>query len=57
MDSLEKDPDAGKDWRQEGMGMTEDEMVEWHHWLHGYEFEQALEVVIDREGVMQSMGS
>ena len=37
-----KDPDAGKDWRQEEKGMTEDEMVEWHHWLKGHEFEQAL---------------
>ena len=36
-----KDPDAGKDWRQEEKGMTEDEMVEWHHQLDGYEFEQA----------------
>ena len=36
-----KDPDAGKDWRQEQKGMTEDEMVEWHHWLDGHEFEQA----------------
>ena len=35
-----KDPDAGKDWRQEEKGMTEDEMVEWHHRLDGYEFEQ-----------------
>ena len=39
-----KDPDAGKDWRQEEKGMTEDEMVEWHHRLDGYEFEQALGV-------------
>ena len=38
-DSVEKAPDAGKDWRQEEKGMTEDEMVEWHHWLNGYEFE------------------
>ena len=38
-----KDPDSGKDWRQE-KGMTEDEMVEWHHRLHGHEFEQAPEV-------------
>ena len=37
---LGKDPDAGKDWRQEKKGTTEDEMVGWHHWLHGYEFEQ-----------------
>ena len=38
-----KDPDAGKDWRQE-KGMTEDEMVGWYHWLDGHEFEQALGV-------------
>ena len=36
-----KDPDAGKDQRQEEKGMTEDEMVEWHHRLDGHEFEQA----------------
>ena len=36
-----KDPDALKDWRQEEKGMTEDEMVWWHHWLSGREFEQA----------------
>ena len=29
-----KDPDAGKDWRQEEKGMTEDEMVGWYHWLN-----------------------
>ena len=34
-----KDPDAGKDWRQEEKGMTEDEMVEWHHQFYGHEFE------------------
>ena len=34
-----KDPDAGKDWRQEEKGMTEDEMVGWHHWLDGRESE------------------
>ena len=34
-----KDPDAGKDWRQEKKRMTEDEMVGWHHWLNGHEFE------------------
>ena len=32
-------PDAGKDWRQEGKGTAEDEMVGWHHWLNGHEFE------------------
>ena len=37
-----KDPDAGKDWRQEEKGMTEDEMVGWHHQLYRHEFEQAL---------------
>ena len=36
-----KDPDAGKDWRQEEKGMTEDEMVGWHHRLNGHGFEQA----------------
>ena len=37
-----KRPDAGKDWKQEEKGTTEDEMVGWHHWLNGHEFEQAL---------------
>ena len=36
-----KYPDAGKDWRQEEKGMIEDEMVGWHHWFNGHEFEQA----------------
>ena len=36
-----KDPDAGKDWRQEEKGTTEDKIVEWPHRLDGYEFEQA----------------
>ena len=39
-----KDPDAEKDWRQEEKGMTEDEMVRWHHRLDGHEFEQAPKV-------------
>ena len=34
-----KEPVAGNDWRQEEKGMTEDEMVGWHHWLNGNEFE------------------
>ena len=34
-----KDPDAGKDWRQEEKGMTEDEMIGWNHWLNRHEFE------------------
>ena len=37
VDSLEKDPDAGKDWGQE-KGTTEDEMAGWHHWLNGHGF-------------------
>ena len=40
-----KNPDAGKDWRQEEKGTTEDEMVRWHHQLNGHEFEQAPQVV------------
>ena len=35
-----KDPDAGRNWGQEEKGVTEDEMVGWHHWLSGHEFEQ-----------------
>ena len=34
-----EDPDAGRDWRQEEKGTTEDEMAGWHHWLDGCEFE------------------
>ena len=37
-----KDPDAGKAWGQEEKGTIEAEMVGWHHWLDGHEFEQAL---------------
>ena len=37
-----KDPDAGKDWRWEKKGVTENEMVGWHHWLYEHEFEQTL---------------
>ena len=36
-----KDPDAGKDWRLKQKGTIEDDMVKWHHWLNGHEFEQA----------------
>ena len=39
-----KDPDAGKDWRQEEKGTTEDQMIGWHHWLDGHEFEPSLGV-------------
>ena len=44
-----KDPDAGKDWRREQKGTTEDEMVGWHHWLNGHEFEKLWEIEKDRE--------
>ena len=55
---LRKDPGAGKDWRQEEKGTKEDEMVRWHHWLDGHEFEQIPGLVMDRRpGVLQSMGS
>ena len=37
-----KDPDAEKDWRQVEKGVAEDEMVGWHHWLNGHEFEHDL---------------
>ena len=37
-----KDPDAGKEWKQEEKGMTENEMVWWHHWFNGYEFTEAV---------------
>ena len=39
---IRKDPDAGKDWRLEEKGMTEHEIVGWHHWFNGLQFEQAL---------------
>ena len=39
---ISKDPDAGKEWRQEEKETSADEMVGWHHWLNGHEFEQAL---------------
>ena len=39
---IRKDPDAGKDWRQEEKGTAEDKMVGWHHQINEHEFEQAL---------------
>ena len=44
-----KDPDAGKDWRQEEKGTTEDEMIGWHHQLSGQELSKIHEIVKDRE--------
>ena len=47
-----KDPDAGKDWRQEEKGMTENEKVGWHYWCNGHEFEQALGVGDGQESLV-----
>ena len=44
-----KHPDAGKDWGQEEKGMTEDETVEWHHWLSGHGLGGLRELVMDRQ--------
>ena len=52
-----KEPDSGKDRRQEEKGMTEDEMVGWHHWLDEHEFEQALGVDDGQGSLLQFMGS
>ena len=48
-----KDPDAGKGWRQEEKGMTEDEMVGWHHQLNGHtSLSKLWELVVDRKSVV-----
>ena len=53
-----KDPDAGKVWRKEERGTTEDEMmVAWHHWLDGHELEQAPGASSWKPGMLGSMGS
>ena len=54
-----KDLDAGKDWRQEKKGTVEDEMVGWHHWLNGHEFEWTPRSWwwTGRPAVLQSLGS
>ena len=44
-----KDPNADRDWGQEEKGVTEDEIVGWHHWLNGYGFGWLWELVMDRE--------
>ena len=44
-----KDPDAGRDWRQEEKGTTEDEMAGWHHRLDGMSLSELRELVMDRE--------
>ena len=48
-DSLEKNPDAGRDWGQEEKGTTEDEMAGWHHRLNGMGLGGLQELVMDRE--------
>ena len=52
-----KDPDAGKDSGQEENGVAEDEIVGWHHWLNGHEFEQTLGVSEEQGSLACSMGS
>ena len=46
---IKKDPDAGKDWRQEEKEKTEDEIVGWHHRLNEHELNKLWEMVKDRE--------
>ena len=57
-DSLEK-TDAGKDWRQKEKELAEDEMVGWHHWFNGHEFQQILgeKWRTEEPGLLQSMKS
>ena len=50
-DSFEKDPDSGKDWRQEEKGTTEDEMAGWHHWNSGHGFGWTLGVGYGQGGL------
>ena len=50
-----KDPDDGKDWGQEEKETTEDEMVGWHLWLNGCEFEPRRLRRTEKPGVLQSM--
>ena len=55
---IRKDPDVGKDGRQEEKGMTEDEIVGWHHQLNGHVFEQTLgdSEGQGKPGMLQSVG-
>ena len=53
-----KDPDAGKDWRQEEKGTTEDEMVGWHHRFNRHEWANSGRWWrTGKPGMLQSMGS
>ena len=49
---IRKDPDTGKDWRQEEKGMSKDETLGWHHWLSGQEFELASGVGDGQSGLV-----
>ena len=52
-----KDPDARRDWRQEEKWATEDEIVGWHHWLNGHQFEQTgRQWRTGKPGVLKFMG-
>ena len=52
-----KDPDAGKDWRQEKKGMTEDDVVRWHHWLDGQAWASSRSWWwTGKPGMLESMG-
>ena len=51
-----KDPDAGKDWRQEEKEMTEDETVGWHHWLRTWVWASSGSWWTGKPGMLQSMG-
>ena len=53
---IRKDPHAGKDWRQEDKGMTEDEMVGWHHWLNEHESGSRRWWRTGKPGTLQYMG-
>ena len=53
---IRKDPDAGKDWRQEEMGATEDEMVGWHYPLNGHWANSGRQCRSGKPGVLQCMG-
>ena len=50
-----KDPDAGKDWRQEEKGSTKDEMVQWHHQLDRRELNNLRELVMDKEACVAAV--
>ena len=54
---IRKDPDAGQDWRQQEKGMTEDEMVGWHHWLSDKSLSKLWGWRTREPGMLQSMDS